>query len=272
MLNNNEILNASIFSLAQLRRQCPLVHNISNYVSMDIVANSLLAIGASPIMAHAIEELEEIIAITNAVCINIGTLDSNWIQSMTLCLKYARARDIPVVLDPVGAGASKLRTTTSLQLLSEGGVCILRANASEISALAGQVAKTKGVDSTDSSDSVIDSAKHLVDRFNCVVVVSGETDYVLSKENCYAVKNGHNIMPRVTALGCTCSAIIAAFASLKDIEPVIASVAAMLISGICGELAAETSKGPASFRVSYIDALYSITPDIIKEKAKVKAL
>ena len=260
---------SSIFKdVEKIRTNAPLVHNITNYVVMNTTANALLAIGASPVMAHALPEVEEMAGIAGALVINIGTLSDDWIKAMFKAAKIAKSRQIPIVIDPVGVGATKYRTSTARQLIQESTPSIIRGNGSEIMALCKQDQKTKGVDSTSASDQAIDSAKSLAREFGSVVCITGETDYIVSQKNIIQVKNGHAMMPRVTGLGCTATALCGAFAAINP-EVDKASAHAMAVMGIAGEMAAQTAQGPGTLQVNFIDALYKLSESNIKELFKV---
>ncbi|AEF83231.1 hydroxyethylthiazole kinase [Leadbettera azotonutricia] len=259
--------------LAKIREQSPLVHNITNFVVMNNTANALLAIGASPVMAHAEEEAGDMAAIASALVINIGTLSPVWIRGMEKAMAKAAERGIPVVFDPVGAGATPYRSETCSKLLSGCPVSIIRGNASEINALVFMgkpgAAKTKGVDSTISSDSVSDSAKALSSLYNCVVSLSGATDYIVKSSGQILIHNGHPLMPRVTGLGCTATALTGAFAAVNS-NYMEAAAEAMAVMGIAGELAARNSKGPGSFQVNFLDALYNLSEGEIQSLLKAE--
>jgi len=241
----------------QIRREAPLVHNITNYVAMNNSANALLAIGASPVMAHAIEEVEEMTGLASAVVINIGTLSEHWIAAMERTAAAARKKNIPLVLDPVGAGATVFRTETALRLLSLGHPAIVRGNASEILALARRPGSTKGVDSSHQAEDARDAAAQLSDQYDCVVSVSGAVDLIVDRDSAVRVANGHPMMSRVTALGCTASALTGAFAAVNR-SPLHAAVHAMAVTGIAGEMAAARAEGPGSLQVRFLDALYTM--------------
>jgi len=243
--------------LRAVRERAPLVHNVTNFVVMQQTANALLAIGASPIMAHAEAELDELLAYAGALVLNIGTLDAPWIRAMEAALAAARARALPVVLDPVGAGASRLRTDTAMRLLGSGGVTILRGNASEILALAGAAGATKGVDSTLSSDAAREAAQGLAARYRCAVVVSGVVDYCIDRTREFRVNNGVAMMARITGMGCTASALCGAFAAVQS-DPLHAAVDAMAVMGVAGELAFAAARGPGTMAASFLDALHHL--------------
>ena len=243
--------------LHAVRERSPLVHNITNFVVMQQTANALLALGASPIMAHAEAELDELLAHAGALVLNIGTLDEHWIRAMEHALATAGRRALPVVLDPVGAGASRLRTETGTRLLGQGGVTVLRANASEVLALAGAVGATKGVDSTHSADAARDAARGLAARYGCTVVISGAVDHCLDRTREVRVRNGVAMMARITGMGCTSSALCGAFCAVQP-DALRAAVDAMAVMGVAGELALAAARGPGTMAASFLDALHRI--------------
>ena len=241
--------------LRSIRTQGPLVHSITNFVVMNTTANALLAIGGSPIMAHAAEEMEELTAIVQALVLNIGTLSRPWIESMLLAGRLARSRGVPVVLDPVGAGASRLRTDTALTLLEEVKPAVVRGNASEIMALNGAAGTTKGVDSTSGSDAAADAAHALACRTASVVVVSGATDLITDGTRTVRIAGGSPLLPRITGMGCTASALIGAFVAVNP-SPFAAAVHAMAVMDIAAEMAQEKAAGPGTLQLHFLDALY----------------
>jgi len=249
---------SSIFhDLSLIRNHSPLVHNIANFVAMPTIANMLLALGASPLMAHAHEELSDLGEISQTLVLNIGTLDRNWMQAMVEAQLLAHKKKTPIILDPVGAGASKYRIRSSLYLLKQG-INILRGNASEIMALAGFNAETKGVDTTVDSLAAEKAAHYLAQKYSCVVVISGTSDVIVSPEQkCYVHKPPGSLFTRVTAMGCSASAIIGAFAAVNT-DYFTAAVHAMIISGIAGEKAMAQSLGPGKFYEKLLDALYCL--------------
>jgi hydroxyethylthiazole kinase len=255
--------------IRRIRADAPLVHNITNYVVMNTTANALLAVGASPVMAHAVEEVEEMAGLARALVLNIGTLSGPWIEAMFRAGRAAGRKGIPIVLDPVGSGATRFRTETSRRLLAELSPAIVRGNASEIASLVGAEAVTKGVDSTLATDDTVEMAKSLSETRHCVVSVSGPTDLIVGGGLVLRVRNGHPLMARVTGLGCTATALTAAFAAVNP-TPVRAAAHAMALMGVAGEIAAERSSGPGSFQMHFLDVLHGIEESDIQRRLKME--
>lgn len=256
--------------LAAVRTRAPLVHNITNYVVMNNTANALLALGASPAMVHATEEVEEFVALSQALVVNIGTLSTPWIAAMKQAAGTATARNIPWVLDPVGAGATTLRTETAAALARLRPTCI-RGNASEILVLAGATAeKTKGVDSTRSSADALAPARQLAQATGAVVAVTGPIDYVTDGARTIALANGHPLMARVTGLGCTATALVGAALAVEP-DRLVAVAAGLSHLAIAGEIAAERSPGPGSLQLHLLDALYLLDAPTIARRLKIVA-
>lgn len=247
-------------ALGAVRAKSPLVHNITNYVAMNNSANALLAIGASPVMAHWTDEMEEMTAIAGALVINIGTLDKEWIEGMFAAGRAARRRGVPIVLDPVGAGATSQRTATALRLIEECKPTVIRGNGSEIMALVNADIKSKGVDSSASSHDALSAAKTLAHNTGAVVVISGATDYITDGTTIHTVEGGDPIMTSVTGLGCTSTALVGAFLAVER-DAMVAATSAMAVMSLAGERAASYSKGSGSMQVNFLDELYNLTPD-----------
>ena len=248
--------------LQALRERSPLVHNITNLVVMNMTANALLAVGAAPVMAHAREEVRDMVRIAQALVLNIGTLEPSWIESMGLAFAAARAEGKPVVLDPVGAGATSYRSVVLADLLNIGSPTVVRGNASEIMSVAGLTAATRGVDSGAGSDEAVEAARTLARRLDNVVCVSGADDHVIDGAGRWAtLSNGHPWMTRVTGVGCSASALIAAFAAVQP-DPWRATIAAMGVLGVVGELAAERTlaagAGVGRLQIELLDGLQLI--------------
>ena len=243
-------------SLARIRERTPLIHNITNFVVMNDTANLLLAWGASPVMAHAIEEVREMVSYAGALVLNIGTLEESWIKSMLAAGEEANLRGIPVVLDPVGAGATRLRTTTTERIRSAVRVAVVRGNAAELATIAGMAAKIRGVDSVSSGEPAA-VARLAAARFEGVAVVSGPVDYVADSSRAAEVRNGHPLLGRITGSGCMATATVGAFLAVEP-DPFLAATEAMIAFGIAGEVAAERSTGPGTFRANLLDAVAAL--------------
>jgi hydroxyethylthiazole kinase len=241
-----------------VRHRSPLVHSITNYVVMNNTANALLAIGASPVMAHWVAEMEEMTAIAGALVINIGTLDDQWIEGMIAAGVAASKRGTPIVLDPVGAGATSQRTATALRIIDECKPTIIRGNGSEIMALVDASVKSKGVDSSAASSDALGAAKELALSSGAVGVISGPTDYITDGQRVETISNGNPIMTSVTGMGCTATAMVGAFAAVNP-NPMEAALHAMAVMGIAGQRAAAYSKGSGSMQLNFLDELYNFS-------------
>ena len=257
--------------IQRIRAEAPLVHNITNYVVMNTTANALLAIGASPVMAHAVEEVAEMTGLARALVINIGTLSAPWVEAMVRAGKEARRRKLPVVLDPVGSGTTQFRTTTAQMLMQEIHPAIIRGNASEIRSLIRPGRGPKGVDSRHLPEEVLDDARALSRSAGCVVSVSGPVDLIVEGDAVARVANGHAMMSKVTGMGCTASALTGAFAAVNPVS-FQAAAQAMAVMGIAGELAAGRAVGPGTFQLNFLDALYCLQESDIAQRLKMQGL
>jgi hydroxyethylthiazole kinase len=257
--------------LEKIRAGRPLVHNITNYVVMNTTANALLALGAQPVMAHAVEEVEEMAGLASALVLNIGTLSGPWIEAMKIAARAARAKGTPIVLDPVGAGATRFRTAAAMDLLAAARPAVVRGNASEIRALAAVEAGTRGVDSRHGSMEALGAARELAALRGAVISVSGAVDLIVGGGATAWVANGHPLMARVTGMGCTASALTAAFAAVNP-SPLRAAAHAMAVMGIAGEMAAARSAGPGSFQVNFLDVLHALDENDIAQRLKIEWL
>ena len=261
-------------ALDRLRASGPVVQNIPNYVSMDIAANALLALGASPAMVHAPEELAEFGAFIGALSINIGTLSGSWVESMVAAAALAHKNGKPWVLDPVGAGATRFRNEAVVRLAPHRPT-VVRGNASEIMAvgaalgLSRSAARPKGVDSTDSTDDAQAVASELARHLGCVVVATGAVDVVTDGTKVRRIANGSPLMTKVTAVGCSLSAIVAAFCAIEP-DAFEASSAAVAITGIAGEVAAEQTQLPGSFRTAWMDQLAAVDGTVIARYLRLR--
>lgn len=261
-------INSLCLDLNLIRQKSPLIHNITNYVVMNNTANALLAIGASPVMAHSIEEAAEMASISSALVINIGTLDAEWVKSMLIAGEAALNCNIPVIFDPVGAGATSYRNKVCKLIIEKCKPSIIRGNASEIMALSDTGMKTKGVDSTDSSEIAIEAAKYLAKQTGSVVVISGQTDYITDGNKPETVLNGSPLMAKVTGMGCTATAIIAAFAAVNP-DMGEAALHGMAVMGIAGEMASQVALGNGSMQVFFLDELYNLDEESIKSNIRL---
>lgn len=269
MTTQHELARRAADNLASLRAQKPLIHNITNYVVMNITANALLACGASPVMAHAADEVEEMVSFAGALVLNIGTLTPDWVEAMVKAGREANRRGVPVVLDPVGSGATRLRTESAKRILGEVKVQVIRGNASEVLSLAPGGARTKGVDSVHGVDEAADAASHLARELETTLAITGAVDLVTDGRRVCRVSNGHELMARVTGTGCTATAVVGAFLAV-DREPLAAAVSALVYFGLAGEVAAQTANAPGSFQVALLDALYTLDGDTVLAGAKLQ--
>ena len=253
-------------SISNVRQSAPLVHSITNFVVMNNTANALLAVGASPIMAHAHKEMKDMVAISGALVINIGTLDEYWVESMKIAIEQAETLSKPWILDPVGAGATSYRNEVLKNFITRYHPSVIRGNASEIMALAQMNVQTKGVDSTKQSEEAIVAAQHLHETTGAVVCISGATDVIVGNGRKMFLSNGHYQMSRVTGMGCTATALIGAFCANATHQIFESTVAAMALMGVAGEIAASQSAGPGSLQMHFLDILSTLTQDDFNER------
>lgn len=247
-------------NLRAIREAKPLIHNITNFVVMNYTANALLACGASPVMAHAENEVEDMVAFAGALVLNIGTLTDSWIASMLKAGRKASEMGTPIVLDPVGSGATRLRTEAAKAILAQTKVSVVRGNASEILSLAGQDSKTKGVDSSHSVEDAAQTAGQLARELGVTLAITGPTDLVTDGRQTLLIEGGHALMPYVTGTGCTASALVGAFHAV-DPDPVSAAATALAFFGLAGKMAGQKATAPGSFQIHLLDALYTISPE-----------
>ncbi len=236
--------------LERIKETKPLILNITNYVTMDFMANSLLALGAAPIMSEDLDELEELGALASSINLNIGTLNAQFLERASRLVKI---QNKPIILDPVGAGATKSRTKAALEFLPHAR--IIRGNASEIMALHTNHNKTLGVESTHGSEEAIEAAKALSSKHKLVVAISGATDIVVDNSRTQSLSFGSSLMPCVVGMGCTLTAVIAAFHAVEN-DSFQAALLGTAYFGLCGEQAAQKTKTPGSFKTAFIDSLY----------------
>lgn len=254
--------------LEKIRESKPVVHHLTNWVTIYDCANILKMIGASPVMAHAKEEVQDMAQIASALVLNIGTLTVDFVDSMKIAAQSANKKGIPVVLDVCGAGATALRDEKALELLNETRIDIIKGNASEIARISGERVQTKGVDAAKVEKDLLHLAKKLAQERNCTVVITGKEDIVADKNKCYIVKNGDLMMTHVVGTGCMATSIIGAFAAVeKDLS--LAAASGLACYEIAAELAAKKALGPAKFKELLFDNLYSLDEKTINKRQKV---
>ena len=256
-------------TLRELRERKPLVHQITNYVVMNETANATLALGALPVMAHAPQEVEEMVGLASALVLNIGTLSEHWIEAMLFAGRAASAREIPVVLDPVGAGATAYRTDTARRILDEVRVTVLRGNPGEVATLVGADAEVRGVESIATGLEQRELAVEAGRQLGLVASVTGPVDHVSDGERTLAVANGHPLLAAVTGTGCMSSALTGCFLAVKPDEPLEAAAEALAAFGVAAEDAAEGAAGPGTFHAQLYDALAALDPDTLDGRARI---
>jgi hydroxyethylthiazole kinase len=256
-------------SLRRLRETKPLIHQITNYVVMNETANATLALGALPVMAHAQEEVAEMAAIAGALVLNIGTLSPHWVEAMLIAGRIANERDIPVVLDPVGAGATTYRTETAKRILDELDVTVLRGNAGEVATLVGVDAEVRGVESIATGGDPAELARQAAKQLGVIASVTGPVDHVSDGETVIAIANGHPLMAAITGTGCMSSALTGCFLAVNRDAPLDAAAEALVAFGVAGEDAAATAKGPGSFHVALYDELAALDPVTLDARAHI---
>ena len=255
-------------TLAALRERKPLVHSITNYVVMNETANAVLALGALPVMAHSKDEVCEMVGLAGALVLNIGTLEEDWIESMLLAGGAANERGVPVVLDPVGAGATSYRTATAKRLLDELDVAVLRGNPGEVATLVGVEAEVRGVESIGVGSDAAELAREAARTLGLVASVTGAVDHVSDGDRTVAVANGHELLAAITGTGCMSTVITGCFLAAKA-DPLEAAVEALVAFGVAGEDAAVEARGPGTFHAGLYDALAALDPATLTGRARV---
>ncbi|MCL6570995.1 MAG: hydroxyethylthiazole kinase [Bacillus sp. (in: Bacteria)] len=259
--------------LQKVREVNPLVHNITNVVVTNFTANGLLALGASPVMAYAVEEVADMARIASSLVLNIGTLNAQNVESMIIAGIAANQAEVPVIFDPVGAGATRYRTDTAQKIMKDVSVAVIRGNASEIANVVGDNWEIKGVDAGDAKGDIIELALTAAQKLKCVVVITGKEDVVTDGFKTYIVANGHPIMTKVTGMGCLLSSVIGAFAGVEK-DLIRAAVAALAYYGIAGEKAAAKTVeiGPGSFQIEFLNQLSLISSEDMNQISSFKKL
>lgn len=255
--------------LARVREQTPLIHHITNLVVTNVTANVTLAVGASPVMAHAREEVADMVKAAGALVLNIGTLSPELVEAMVTAGKKANESGIPVILDPVGAGATPLRTESAEKIFNEVKVDILRGNAAEISVIGGFGGEIRGVDAVDAYNDRATLAKVTARSRGCVVAVTGPEDYVSDGERMVVIENGDVMLSKVTGTGCSVTSVVAAFAAVEE-DKVLACAGAIGYYGFAAQLAAEKSSGPGSFQPKLLDWLYNMDEELLMKGLRIK--
>lgn len=256
-------------TLRKIKEQRPLVHHITNWVTIYDCANIVRAIGALPVMAHAIEEVEQMTSISSALVLNIGTLTVDLVESMILAGKKANEKNIPVILDAVGAGATDLRTNKAVEILEKVKISVLKGNSSEIGTIAGAEAETKGVEAISVKGNLVEISKKIASERNLTVVITGKEDIISNGKDTYICKNGHDMMGSFVGSGCMAASVIGTFAAVEK-DYTLASTNALSFIGIAGELAAKTAKGPASYKTIFFDEIFNLDKNKIEEMIKIE--
>ncbi|HSA30733.1 MAG TPA: hydroxyethylthiazole kinase [Candidatus Omnitrophota bacterium] len=255
--------------LEKIKKHKPVIHHLTNWVTINDCANVVKVLGASPVMAHAPEEVEEMAGLASALVLNIGTLTVDFVDSMKKAALSANKKGIPVILDVCGAGATDLRDHKCFELLDAVHIAIIKGNASEIARIGGAAAKTKGVDSGSVPADLRKLAAGLAQKYGCTVVTTGKEDIVTDGKRNYTVKNGHPMMANIVGTGCMAASVIGTFAAVEPDYP-NASVAGLVCFEIAAECAAQKSKGPGAFKERLLDALYNLKKKTISKRQKVE--
>jgi hydroxyethylthiazole kinase len=266
-MNNQEAINA----LQMVRQANPLVHNITNVVVTNFTANGLLALGASPVMAYAKEEVADMAKIAGALVLNIGTLNPTEVEAMIIAGKAANEAGVPVIFDPVGAGATPYRTETARNIASAVQLSVIRGNAAEIANTIGESWTIKGVDAGEGSGDVVSLAKKAAEQLKTVVAITGKEDVVTDGNTTYIIRNGHPLLTKVTGTGCLLTSVIGAFAAVER-DVLKAAAAALVIYGVAAEIAAKNAgdEGPGSFQIAFLDALFRVGADEISRYGRIE--
>jgi len=268
-LEETTLLQQACNSLKEIRESKPLIHSITNLVVMNETANAILCLGGLPIMSHAVDEVEEMAGIASALVLNIGTLTPDWANAMELAGKRANERGIPVILDPVGAGATKFRTQSSKRLLENVKISITRGNAAELASLIGVTSEVKGVESIGASESPKHIAETFAQTYGCTAAVTGAIDVISDGDRIIEIRNGHPMMGRVVGTGCMSDVIVASFAAVCP-DTFLAAAFGLCVFGIAGELAAEVSGDrPGTFHLELYNALSAVDSGDIESRGKI---
>lgn len=269
--NRNEFGATAAELLTRIREKHPLLHHITNLVVMNDTANATLAIGALPVMAHAKEEVAEMVGAAGALVLNPGTLTPEWVEAMVIAGKRANELNVPIVYDPVGVGATRLRNETGQRFLDELRLAVVRGNSGEVGALAGAGGVVKGVESVEGVKDPVSVAKNLARKYNTVVAITGKRDIISDGTRVMGVDNGHVMLKTITGTGCMATTMVAAFCAVEQ-DYLVAATAALACYGLAAQSAARRAKGPGSFRAALLDAIYHLTPAQVKTGVKVVSI
>lgn len=254
--------------LMRIREKHPLIHHMTNFVVMNDTANATLALGALPVMAHAKEEVAEMVSAAGALVLNPGTLTPEWVEAMLIAGKRANELAIPVIYDPVGVGATKLRNETGQRFLDLLKLAAIRGNSGEVGALAGAGGVVKGVESVEGVKDPVKVAQELAAKYNTVVAITGKRDIISDGRRVLGVDNGHPMLKTITGTGCMATTVVAIFCAVES-DYMLATTAALACYGLAAERAARRAKAPGSFRSALLDALYRLTPAQVRLGTKV---
>jgi len=270
-MQGEEIRSRAAAAFALIRERRPLIHQITNYVVMNQTANITLLVGASPVMAHAKEEVADMVGFAGALVLNPGTLEPDWVEAMLIAGRKANELGVPIVLDPVGAGATPYRTDTYLTFLRELDIAVVRGNSGEIGALSGAGGEVIGVDSVTGVADPAAVTAAAASGWSSVAAITGERDYISDGERTIGVDNGHLWLTTLTGTGCMATAMIGSFAAVED-DHLVATASALACYGLASEKAAEEAKGPGTFKAALFDSLYHLTPEDLEAGARVEVL
>lgn len=255
----------------RIRLQHPLIHHITNYVVMNDTANATLALGASPVMAHAREEVAELVSVAGALVLNPGTLSRDWVESMLIAGRRANEIGVPIVYDPVGAGATRLRNETGRSFLDQLRLAVIRGNSGEIGALSGLGGQVRGVDSVEGLRDPVAATRGLAEKYGTVVVITAKRDILSDGRRVLGVDNGHTLLQTITGSGCMVTAVVAAFCAVER-DFLAAAAAGLAYYGLAAEKAGDRARGPGSFRSGLLDALYGLSRRDLQVGVKITEL
>ncbi|RNC28667.1 MAG: Hydroxyethylthiazole kinase [Candidatus Dichloromethanomonas elyunquensis] len=269
-----DILEKCVISLEQVKKNRPLVHNITNYVTVNDCANMILAIGGSPIMADEAQEVEDMVSIASSLVINMGTLNERTVASMIKAGKKANELRKPVIFDPVGVGAGPYRNRIAERLLQEIEFTVIRGNMSEIKSLSGLAVQTKGVDSVADEAGGVEAAMGFAAKMSCIAAVTGKTDIITDGKEVCLIENGHPILTGITGTGCMTTALVGTFCGAEN-DYLAAASAGILSMGLAGEIAQKTlcgNEGIGTFRIRLFDTVYNLNAETMRKEGRIKSV